>query len=61
MFSSAKILKPDVPPKRNSSKLRFFIARIKLRFFPPRVLLVGNTVADQRSPSKREFFRWKRL
>jgi hypothetical protein len=61
MFSSAKILKPDVPPKRNSSKLRLFIALIKLRFFLPRVPLVENTVADQRSPAKRKFFRWKRL
>jgi hypothetical protein len=57
MFSSGKILKPDVPPKHRSPKLRFLRNWITHLFFPARHLLpIGNAIAEQSSPSKRKIF-----
>jgi hypothetical protein len=58
MFSSGKILKPDVPPKRRRPKLQILRNWITHLFFPARHLLpIGNTIAEQSSPSKRKVFR----
>ena len=58
MFSSGKILKPDVPPKRCRPKLRLLRSWITRLFFPARHLLsIGNAIAEQSSPSKRKIFR----
>ncbi len=52
MFSSVKILKPDVPPKRR----RFWfnsLANLRLTVFPPKnFLALRNTAAEQSSATK---------
>ena len=53
MFSSRKILKPDVPPKRRTFRLRFFHTWIKLPLFPARHLLsIGNSITEQGPTAK---------
>ena len=59
MFSSGKILKPDVPPKRCRLKLRLLRSWITRLFFPARHFLpIRNAIAEQGSPSKRKVF-WR--
>jgi hypothetical protein len=59
MFSSHKILKPDVPPKRRKTAPGFFGRLFRLLpFFPPRHLLpIGNAITEERSAPERKVFR----
>lgn len=56
-FSSVKILKPDVPPKRHKAYLQLLSAWLRLRFLPAwHLVAVRNTVAEQRAAAERKFF-----
>jgi len=54
-FSSVKILKPDVPPKRSKIYMLLLNAWAKLRSLPAWQLLAPrHTVAKQRAASERK-------
>jgi len=57
MFSTAKILKPDVPPKRRRLWFYSLISRLRLSFLPSRNFLsVRNALSQQSSAAKRKPF-----
>ena len=61
MFSSPRILKPDVPPKRCQPKFRILRSWLGRLFFPARHFLpIGNAISEQGSSSKRKVFRRNR-
>lgn len=58
MMSSAKILKPDTPPKRRAPHFPALRSRLRLWLFPARHLLaIWHAVAKQRPAAERKLFR----
>ena len=55
MFPTAKILKPDVPPRRRRLWFYSLISRLRLSFLPsPNFLPVKNAISEQGSAAKRK-------
>jgi hypothetical protein len=53
MFSSRKILIPDVPPKRRAARNDSWFARLKLRFYTPsQIALANRKTTAKNSPAR---------